>query len=102
VQQVAGPAAETAPPLPAEPVGNAAEADTRTLAASAPHAAGEQEAQSAAAEPHAAPAGDPQHAVLPGAPPDTNGMTAAADSDEEFAASRGATDQEEQLREDTP
>jgi chromosome partitioning protein len=89
VPEVASTAAETQPPVHAEAVGNAAEADTRTLDAPA------------AGEPHAAAAAEPQHAVLPGAP-DTNGMTAAPDSDEEFAPAHGSTDQEEQLHEDTP
>jgi hypothetical protein len=78
-------------------VGNAAEADTRTLAAPAHPAAGGPDAQPAGGEPPAA----PQHAVLPGAP-DTNGMTAAAESEEEFAPAHGSADQEEQLHEDTP
>jgi chromosome partitioning protein len=101
VPEVASTAAETQPPVHAEAVGNAAEADTRTLDAPAMHPAGEPAAQSAAGAPHAAPAAGPQHAVLPGAP-DTNGMTAAPDSDEEFAPAHGSTDQEEQLHEDTP
>jgi chromosome partitioning protein len=101
VPEVAGTAPETQPPLHAEAVGNAAEADTRTLSAPAQPAAGEPDAQSAGGEPQAAPAAAPEHAVLPGAP-DTNGMTAAADSEEEFAPAHGSTDQEEQLHEDTP
>ncbi len=101
VPEVAGTAAQTQPPLHAEAAGNAAEADTRTLAAPAHPAAGEPDAQSAGGEPPAPPAAAPQHAVLPGAP-DTNGMTAAAESEEEFAPAHGSTDQEEQLHEDTP
>jgi chromosome partitioning protein len=101
VPQLASTAAETQPPVHPQAVGNAAEADTRTLDAPAMHPAGEPAAQSAAGEPQAAPAAEPQHAVLPGAP-DTNGMTAAPDGDEEFAPAHGSTDQEEQLHEDTP
>jgi chromosome partitioning protein len=101
VPQVAGTAAGTAEPLHAAAVGNAAEADTRTLDAPAMHAAGEPAAESAAVTPPAAPAAERQHAVLPGAP-DTNGMTATPDSDEEFAPAHGSADEEERLQEDTP
>jgi len=101
VQEVVGTAAEAPQPVPAQAVGNAAEADTRTLDAPALHGAGEPVAQPAAVEPPAAPADELQHAVLPGAP-DTNGMTAAHDSEEEFAPAPGSADQEERLREDTP
>jgi len=101
VPQAAGTAAETQPPVHAAAVGNAAEADTRTLDAPALPAAGEADAHSAGGGPQAAPGAEPQHAVLPGAP-DTNGMTAAPDSDEEFAPAHGSTDQEEELHEEPP